>query len=285
MVLLASAAVVVGAGCGGGDADREASSSSSDRTVIYAVGDAAGPGRPSRRLARFIRSQPVDRFFYLGDVYESGTPREFQENYEPLYGSLASRTDPVAGNHEYALRHEGYYPYWEEKRGWSTDEAIHRSYVDRASGWQILAYNSEGDARDEARWLAGEMAQHEGTCRIAFAHRGRYAVADDSHTDNPDQQPIWAQLARNVAINLVGHNHVYGRLAPRQGVHVIVSGLGGHDIGTLGTQRHTLRAAESGTPMVAELTLRPGAADVRALDRNGKVYDQASIGCREGGSP
>jgi hypothetical protein len=281
---LASAAVSVAAGCslGGGD---DNSGASSQRTVVYAVGDAAGGDPDSRKLAEFIKGRPVDRFFYLGDVYETGTARAFRDHYEPVFGALADRTDPVIGNHEYDAREEGYYPYWEEKRGWTPDQALHRSYVDRASGWQVLAYSSESDARDEAQWIAGEMAKHEGTCRIAFAHRGRYVVADDAHSDNVDQQPVWAQLAGNVAINLVAHNHIYGRLGPRKGVHVVVSGAGGNELRGLGAQHHAVRAAESGMPMVTELTLRRGAADIRQLDVAGKVHDEKTIPCREGSSP
>ena len=283
--LLASAAVWAAAGCGDDDDDDNGGGASSDQTVVYAVGDAAGGEPRAQALADFIKGRPVDRFFYLGDVYETGTATEFTENYEPLFGSLAGQTDPVAGNHEYANRYEGYYPYWETKRGWSTDQALHRSYVDGPSGWQVLAYSSEADAGEEAQWLAGELAKHEGTCRIAFAHRGRYVVVDEEHSDNPDQQPVWDQLAGNVAINLVGHNHIYGRLAPLEGVHVIVSGAGGHVIRSLGPQRHVVRAAEAGTPTVTELTLRRGAADLRQLDAAGKIYDDTTIRCREGDSP
>jgi hypothetical protein len=232
-----------------------------------------------------MKGRSVDRFFYLGDVYENGTAREFRDYYEPVFGALADRTDPVIGNHEYAARREGYYPYWRKKRGWTPEHSLHRSYVDRASGWQVLAYSSESDAHDEARWLASELTKHEGTCRIAFAHRGRYVVADDAHADNVDQQPVWAQLAGNVAINLVAHDHVYGRLAPRNGVHVIVSGAGGNELRGLGAQRHAVRAAESGIPMVTELTLRRGAAELRQLAATGKVYDQETIPCRDGDSP
>jgi hypothetical protein len=104
---LASAAVSVAAGCslGGGD---DNSGASVQQTVVY------------------------------------GTAREFRDHYEPAFGTLADRTDPVIGNHEYHAREDGYYPYWEEKRGWTPDQALHRSYVDRASGWQVK-YRPIGD--------------------------------------------------------------------------------------------------------------------------------------------
>ena len=92
----------------------------------------------------------------------------------------------------------------------------------------MIAYSSESNPRTESEWVARQLAKHEGTCRIAIAHRGRHVVVDTAHDDNLDQQPVWTQLAGRVAINLVGHNHIFGRLAPIRGVTVLVSGAGGH---------------------------------------------------------
>src|SRR5688500_17546920 len=205
-------AAAVAAGCGDSDSSTETNDQRSGETVAYAIGDGADGSERSARLARHVTGEEPDRFFYLGDVYETGTAAEFERNYEPLYGELADRTDPVIGNHEAPNIHRGYYPYWEAQRGWTPAQAKHRSYVDPESGWQIIAYSSETDAETEGKWVARQIAKHDGTCRVALAHRGRYAVADDMHADNPDQQHVWEALAGKTAINLVGHSHVYGRL-------------------------------------------------------------------------
>jgi hypothetical protein len=70
-------------------------------------------------------------------------------------------------------------------------------------------------------------------------------VADAMHDDNPDQRPIWSALAGRTAVNLVAHNHLYGRLAPIDGVRVLVSGAGGHELRELGEQRHAVASAET----------------------------------------
>jgi len=259
------------AGGGGGGGDGQ--------TVVFALGDGADGSTTSRDLASYVIAQNPDRFFYLGDVYESGTASEFASNYEPLYGALASRTDPVIGNHEYGNRGTGYYPYWMSKRGWTQEEAKHRSYVDADSGWQIVAYSSETDMTAEGAWVAGEVAKHAGTCRIVMAHRGRHVVVDTEHGDNTDQEPVWSQIVGKTAINLIGHNHVYGRLAPISGVTVILSGAGGHGLRTLGTQHHTVVASKTGVATATRLVLRPGAADFTQVDRNGTVYDSGTVAC------
>ena len=255
------------------------SAPSTGRTVVYAIGDGADGSSTSAALASFVKDQNPNRFFYLGDVYESGTATEFTNNYDAVYGSLASKTDPVIGNHEYANRSTGYYPYWMNKRGWTQEQAKHRSYVDAASGWQIIAYSSETDMTAEGSWVAGEVAKHAGTCRIVMAHKGRHVVADDAHGDNTSQESVWSQIITRTAINLVGHNHIYGRLAPLSGVTVIVSGAGGHELRPLGSQHHTVAASKTGVATATRLILRQGAADFQQVDKNGMTYDSGTITC------
>lgn len=249
------------------------------QTVVFALGDGADGSSTSLELANYVKAQNPDRFFYLGDVYETGTATEFASNYDPLYGSMASITDPVIGNHESGNRTTGYYPYWQGKRGWTQEQAKHRSYVDAASGWQIVAYSSEESMTGEGAWVAGEVAKHAGTCRVVMAHKGRHVVVDTAHNDNTEQEPVWSAIVNKTAINLVGHNHIYGRLAPISGVNAIVSGAGGHGLRTLGTQHHPVAASKTLVATATKLVLRPGAADFWQVDKNGTVYDSGTINC------
>jgi calcineurin-like phosphoesterase family protein len=279
IALITAAALV--AGCGG---DSEPSTETtveqpSAETVVYAIGDGADGSERSAQLAEYVTAQDPDRFFYLGDVYETGTPAEFKRNYDSLYGGLTDRTDPVIGNHEDANRREGYYPYWKAERGWTPAQAKHRSYVDDASGWQVIAYSSEGDSEAESDWIARQMAQQDGTCRIALAHRARYAIADDLHSDNPELEPEWAALAGRTAINLVGHSHVYGRLSEIDGTNVIVSGTGGHDPRQLAHQDHAVEAANARNPTAVRLVLTRGKAEVNQVDARGTVLDSTTVPC------
>ena len=84
-------------------------------------------------MAGLIRAGHPDLFLYLGDVYENGTADEFSRNYAPLYGSLARRTRPTPGNHDWPLARSGYFPYWRRALGhW-----LPRYYSFRAGGWRF----------------------------------------------------------------------------------------------------------------------------------------------------
>ncbi len=182
------------------------------------------------------------------------------------------------GNHEYPNRTTDYYPYWRGKRGWTEEQAKHRCYVD-ASGWQVIAYSSETDMTAEGAWIAAQVAKHPGTCRIVMAHKARHPVADTSAGDYSAQEPVWSQIVNKTAINIHGHSHVYGRLAPQSGVHVITSGAGGHGLRSLGAQHHTVAASKTYVPTATRLVLRRGAADFQQVDKNGTVHDSGTIGC------
>jgi hypothetical protein len=184
----------------------------------------------------------------------------------------------VLGNHELKRRARGYYPYWKRRRGFSRERARHRAYVDE-SGWQIVAYSSESSVPVEAAWLRERVARHPGSCRIAAGHRGRYVVADELHGDRPDQQPLWDALAGRTALNLVGNNDLYGRLAPIDGVHVIVSGAGGHGLRQPVGQPHAIAAVQAGVPTATRLELRRGSLEFSQVDATGRVYDSGTIGC------
>jgi hypothetical protein len=257
-------------------------------TTLYAVGDAADGSAVAQALVDAMVARPADGLLYLGDVYESGTAREFAANYEPIYGRLARRTIPVIGNHEMPNVRRGYYPYWAEARGWTPVTARHRAFV-TPEGWQVIAYSSEHQEADvaagrtrERDWVAARMAEHRGTCRLVVAHKGRYVVADDSHDDNTGQGPIWRLIRGRTALNVVAHNHIYGRLLPIDGVTVIVSGLGGHGMRNLGEQSHPVAAAAAHTPMALRLRLRPGAADFEVRSRDGTLHDGGTVPCTPG---
>ncbi len=253
-------------------------------TTIFALGDGAKGSPASRALAAFVVAQKPDRFFYLGDVYEAGTRREFEDHYDDVYGPLAERTDPVLGNHEFANRRSGYYPYWRRERGWSSERAKHHSYV-LPQGWQTIAYSSEHPARGEARWVGRQIDQYRGTCRIAIAHRGHHVLADSAHGDERRQERIWAELRNKMVLQLVAHVHVAGRLRRKNGVHVIVSGGGDAQLRRLAREQpgdHAVAEVVSkrgGKHTATKLTLRRGVASYQQVDEDGTVHDSRRFIC------
>jgi hypothetical protein len=249
------------------------------RAVVWAVGDAAVPLPAARRLAAAIRRARPDRFLYLGDVYEYGTAADFRAGYGPLYGSLAGITEPTPGNHEWANRVSGYYPYWRAKKGRSQPPWSKVSIA----GWELLNLNSEaahGLGSRQLRWLGRALATG-GDCRIAFWHRPRFS-AGLVHGDAPDMAPLWKALRGRAKAVLSGHEHDLQRLRPRGGLTQYVAGAGGRSRYSLDDGDPQLAWGRDDREGALRIVLEPGSATFEFRDVAGRVLDRSSTTCSRG---
>ena len=244
------------------------------RAVVWAVGDGADGSAPARRLARMIERDKPDAVLYLGDVYPSGTAEDYERNFEPVYGRLASIMWPTAGNHEWGNREVGYYPYWRRYR------RARPWYRFELAGWELMALNSEtphSAGSKQLRWLDRALAERETTCRLAFWHRPRFS-AGTVHGDAPDVAPFWQSLRDRARLVLNGHEHVLMRYRKRAGLTEYVSGAGG-------SVRYSLRPnprvafGRSDRTGALRLTLTPGAARLDFRDLDGNLLDRSRATC------
>ena len=269
MRLAAAAALAVLAG---------AAQAEPERAEVWAVGDAATPNQSARRLAARIRAADPDRFLYLGDVYEDGTAREFREHYHPLYGPLAAVTDPTPGNHEWANRYRGYYPYWRRQKGrrqppWSSTSI---------AGWEILALNSQaahGSGSRQLRWLRRALAEPETNCRIAFTHAPRFSAGTYSDADH--MKPIWRALTGKAKALLSGHDHNLQRLKSRGGLTQYIAGAGGATPYEVDRGDPQLAWGRGGRYGALRIVLEPGEATFEFRDLTGRLLDTSRRTCRQ----
>jgi hypothetical protein len=253
--------------------------------VVWAVGDGADGGAAGKAVARLIRAGPVDRVLYLGDVYGpqpaallrgDGTAADYRTRYAPVFGSLAHRTAPTPGNHEWPQRGDGYEPYWRAVLG-STPPAYYSFTI---AGWQVLSLNSEAThdrGSRQLRWLSGEVAR-TGTCRLAFWHRPRFSAG--RHGDQADVAPLWDALRGRAALAVNGHDHDMQRLRPVDGITELVSGAGGHGLYGLHRDRR-LAFGEDRAYGALRIDLRPGRARLRFVATGGRVLDSSAVRCRQ----
>jgi hypothetical protein len=244
--------------------------------VVWAVGDGADGSDEARKVASRIGSVRVDRFLYLGDVYEDGTGEEYADHYRPVYGHLDRVTAPTPGNHEWPNRVEGYDPYWKNVHG----ERPPPWYSFRVAGWKLLALNSEaphGGRSPQVRWLRSEL-RAPGSCRLAFWHRPRYSVG--KHDDQGDVQPFWDALQGHATLVVNGHEHNMQRYVPIDGMTELVSGAGGAGRYEL-DRREPRHAFANDTDYGAlRLELRPSSASFEFITADGRVLDSGRVSCR-----
>jgi hypothetical protein len=265
--LLALGLVAVAHGQGGSGDEPPA--------VVWAVGDGADGSAPAKRLARVIAGDDPDRFLYLGDVYETGSPAEFQRNFAGVYGELAKITEPTPGNHDWGRRREGYYPYWRSVKGRRQPPW----YGFRLAGWEILGLNSEaahGPGSRQLRWLGRRLEGAEGDCRLAFWHRPRLSAG--VYRDDASHEPFWRALRGRARLVLSGHDHNMQRFRARNGIVQLVAGSGRRSFYPLRPDRR-LRFARDDRVGALRLELEPGLAVIEFRDARGRVLDRSRARC------
>jgi len=275
------------AACSGDEPDTEPAapgpfmiSGGPGRATVWAIGDAGHLGERERPVARLIAGANPDRLLYLGDVYETGTAKEFQA-YDTLYGRLAPLTAPTPGNHEWPNHATGYDRYWESRKGRTPP----RYYSFELAGWEIISVNSQifGDERaEQLSWLRRKVAG-PGDCRLAFWHEPRYSAGTtEGHGDEAGVDPLWQAVRGKAALVVNGHDHNMQRMQPRDGIVELISGAGGHG------QRYDLDEADARLAFADEdhdgalrMRLSRGQAKLDFVAVGGRVLDSSVVRCRQ----
>lgn len=246
--------------------------------VVWAIGDGADGGAAARAVSALIHRGNPARMLYLGDVYERGTAEEFRENYDSVYGPLASRTAPTPGNHDWPAHPEGYDEYWRGQTGAATPPW----YAFRIGGWNVISLNSEAPhTADSAqvRWLRATLKRTSGTCTLAFWHRPLESAG--SHGDQKDVEPFWQELRGHASLIVNGHDHNMQRLRPRYGITGLIAGAGGHSQYAFDRRDSRLRFGDDSRDGALRLALRPGAANTTFVAVDGTVLDRSSVRCAQ----
>jgi len=248
------------------------------RTVVWAIGDGADGGSASSTVAAMVASHRVDRFLYLGDVYETGTAHEFDVNYRPVYSRFDQVAAPTVGNHEWPNIATGYVPYWTAARGMPPP----LTYSFSASGWQLISLNSNAPASTSAEqlgWLARRIraTPRFGNCRIAFEHHPFFSAG--LHGDTPSLQQIFSELKGHATIVLSGHDHDMQRLHPVDGITQLVDGAGGRELYPVNRDDPRLAFFDDTRHGALQIRLRPGRAVASFFAEDGSVLDRSVVPC------
>ena len=246
---------------------------------MWAVGDGADGGQATLGVGQLVERGKPDKFLYWVTSTRTAPSAEFTNYYGAAFGKLGRITAPTPGNHEWALRAEGYFPYWRGVLGRELPEY----YKFSLAGWEIFSLNSEGDigkSSKQARWLRSKVRK-AGTCRLAFWHRPRYSGGGNG--DQADIAPFWNALKRKAAIVLAGHDHNMQRLKRKDGITEFIAGAGGH--GFHPVWKDSRVAFRNNTDYGAlRLKLSRGLARYAFVAVDGRTLDSGKVRCRRGKS-
>ena len=229
----------------------------------------------------------------VGDLaYESGTPAEFANCYEPTWGRHKGRTRPVPGNHDYRTPGAaGYFAYFgaaagEPGKGW---------YSYDLGAWHVVALNSNcgevggcGVGSVQERWLRADLAANKAECTLAYVHHPAFS-SGDTHGGSRSVRPLLQALHDDGAeVILGGDDHDYERFAPQtvdgvaspEGVRQFVVGTGGATLRQFGAPEPNSEARIAGVYGVLSLRLRERSYEWRFVAQPGSTAtDTGSTDC------
>lgn len=187
--------------------------------------------------AALVAQWPEMPLIVAGDlVNERGTPNEFEQCFDPVWGHLRPRILPAPGNHEYMTPGAfGYFDYLGAQAG----PGRRGYYALRWNNWLILSLNSEipaGPGSPQAVWLARQLEAAPAACVMAFYHKPAHSLVGPRH-GMQDGAALFAQLQQaGGSFVITGHNHIYERSHPltdagnvdqREGMIGLTVGTGG----------------------------------------------------------
>jgi hypothetical protein len=261
--------------------------------VLVGAGDISSCSNSGDSATAALIERIPGTVFTAGDnAYESGTTSEYATCYNPTWGRLKSRTNPVPGNHEYQTTNATpYYAYFGSRAG-SPGQGW---YAYDVGTWRIYSLNSNcapaggcGPGSAQEAWLRADLAANPHACVAAIWHHPLFSSG--LHGATTATRPLWEALQEagaDLVIN--GHDHDYERFAPQRGdgsadaaagIREIVIGTGGRSLRAFSPARPNSEVRKTGVLGILKLELMNGSYTWRFVPVSGSTWsDSGSASC------
>lgn len=230
--------------------------------------------------------EPFGLVLMLGDnIYGGVNARAFRKRFEQPYHNLIARGvnfQAVLGNHDKGgvKREVGYDPFnMAGRRYYTFTRGLSEEGAPLA---QFFAIDSSKMDKEQLAWLEKELTESRATWKIPFFHHPLYSSGRTHGSDRKlraNLEPLFTRYGVQVALS--GHDHIYERIKPQQGVIYFVSGSGGKL--RKGDIRRNDPLFAAGNDEVCHFMFFEIEADeihFRAIDINGAVIDQGVISAK-----
>jgi 3',5'-cyclic AMP phosphodiesterase CpdA len=245
------------------------------------VGDSGSGGKGQLAVAGLLGHLQPDLILHTGDVvYPAGQERHYDRRFFAPYGKLIKEVPIflVLGNHDVrkgdgAAFLKNFHP------SLSSPGSTKRYYSFDWGDAHFVALDSElyygdkgGSAERQKAFLERDLAATGKSLKIAFLHRSPYGSSrhGGDETVRGDLEPIFARHEVNLVF--AGHDHVYERTAPIEGVTYVVSGGGGRRLYPAGEGRLTACSRSAHHAVLGRV--HGGRLSLEAVEPDGTVFDR-----------
>ena len=197
-----------------------------DSLKFAAIGD-SGSGDKAQydvaaQMVKWHGIFPYDTVIMLGDnIYGSQQPRDFVQKFDAPYKPLLEagvKFYAALGNHDNQTN-RFYKP-------WNMNGERYYAYSKKNAKFFVL--DSDYIDPKQLQWIENELKNSRDTWKICYFHHPLYSNGG-RHGSEVDLRLTLEPLFVKYGVNVVysGHDHVYERLKPQNGIYYFVSGSGG----------------------------------------------------------
>lgn len=239
-----------------------------------------GNGSPQQyqlgeQMAKLREDFPFELMLTVGDnIYGSQRPRDLVRKFEAPYKALLEagvKFYASLGNHD--SREQRLYKLF------NMNGRLYYTFKAPAEDVRFFALESSYLEPAQLQWLEKELASSTEAWKIPYFHHPLYSSGRRHGSDLPRRQVLEPLFIKyGVSVVFAGHDHVYERVEPQQGIVHFVVGSGGQ-LRRGGLNRRTgITAAGNDTDQVF-LTAEISGDEMyfNAVSRGGRIVDSGII--------
>ena len=259
---------------------------SEDPLRFIVFGDSGKGDTAQYELANMMVAHHWNQFYdtalMLGDnIYPDGNPADLQVKFERPYAQLLNRGVSFyasLGNHDVKKGREAQMNYPKFNMGG-------RGYYSFVKGDGLVEFFALDSTRFEVRqrqWLEESLQGSQAKWKVAFFHHPLYSSAERHGSDfdlRAQLEPLFVKYSVDVAF--AGHDHIYERVKPQQGVQYFVSGVGSKPRrGDLERDTPFFAAGNDEISSFISIEVTPDRFNFKTIDARGKVIDSGDFASR-----
>jgi hypothetical protein len=176
------------------------------------------------KMVELYKRFPVQMVALVGDnLYGSERPQDFELKFEKPYKPLLDakvKFYAALGNHD-AREQRNYAPF-------NMDDKLYYSYKAPKEDVRFIALESTYPVPEQIAWLEDTLKSAKESWLIVYFHHPLYSSGGTHGSDlklRETLEPLF--LKYNVSVVFTGHDHIYERTKPQQGIQYFVTGSGG----------------------------------------------------------
>jgi calcineurin-like phosphoesterase family protein len=184
----------------------------------------AGEYELAKQMAEWHDRFPYAFVVMVGDnIYGSERPQDFVKKFEQPYKALLDagvKFYASLGNHD--SREQRYYKLY------NMDGRLYYSFKAPKQDVKFFAFESTYMDGEQLKWIETELKDSREKWKICFFHHPLYS-SGKTHGSEVKLRSALEPLLLEYSVSLVlnGHDHIYERIVPQNGIQYFVTGSGG----------------------------------------------------------